>query len=132
MVTNSASGTICNCDLSIYRQGSPSGNVTLAIYTTTNDSTPVIQVGGDSDPIACSGMSTSPQTNNFTWSANYPTVGASNFIMVIKTSVEGNSTNNLSLRLHNPYVAGVLKGGETNFNVGVTYNRRPYYILRKQ
>lgn len=132
MFPNASSGVVCNLEINIYREGSPPGNVVASIYETSDDVNPTTQVGSDSDSIDCSALQTSSTAETFTWSAGKPSIGAANHILVLKSSADGDGSNEIKLALHGSYSPDVLSVGSTVFVLSLTANRRPRYILRKQ
>ncbi len=133
-ITNSSAATVCSMDLSIFKTNSPTFNVSIGIYYTTDQLNPTTQIGGDSDPIATSTFSSTSQTNRFLWSSNYPvlpTSATTNYIVVIKCD-GWEATNCVRVEFHNPAIVGIQGYGTTSFTGGSTGNRRPYYKLFAQ
>ena len=132
--TNTADVTLCKMDLAIHRIGYPGGNVSIAIYKVSGEANTNLleKVGGDSAVISVDSLSESAQTNTFVWSTDYPSIGASNHVAVIKTSVVGSSGNSLILRRHGAYQVNTLIVGTSTFGQTLISTRRPYFVLYSQ
>ncbi len=134
-VTNNTAGTVCKLDMEIWKQGSPTYNISIGIYSTTDYTNPAVQIGGNSDSVAISTFGTSRQTNTFTWSGNYPSITGTNIMVVVKDSAVGDGSNNTQLGMHNPAVATNPKPaneGTSNLVSTLSTTRIPYYKLWKQ
>ena len=131
--TNTADVTLCKLELGIYRIGYPGGNVSIAIYTTdTSNTNLLVQVGGDSAVISADSLSEAAQTNTFTWSADYPVIGSSNHVAVIKSSVVGSPGNSLILLRHGDFLQNSLIVGTSALGQTLLSTRRPYFVLYSQ
>lgn len=139
--TNTSTATVCKMDLAMLKDtGLSNGPIWLSIWSYNpsgqgNSATNLIsKTGGDSDSINSSVITTSSTTNTWSWSANYPVLGASNYVVMVSFGGPYNVSVALYLPLYNPVVLAVTQVGTTNgqWNGGTLNNRRPIYKLYKQ
>lgn len=129
-ITNASAATICGLEISLRKNTAPDWNITFAIYTTSDGTNVVSQVGGDSDALATASMSTSFTTNAVSWSSNRPALEAGTYLLVIKNASYGSGS--VSFAAHAPLTVGKIMLGSSSFTISAYANRRPYFRLLAQ
>lgn len=129
-LTNAVAATVHQLDLSLSRgAGFTNRTFSVGIYLTDDGTNALAQVGSDSDGIDTGTLSTSLTTNTIVWSAGFPSLEATNYMIVMKVSASV-SGNSIQTGMHGAYTAGILRKSSTDWAISGVLNRRPYFVLR--
>jgi hypothetical protein len=122
--TAGASGVINKINLALGKNGSPTGNVWVEIWSDNGSDTPNSIIGGASSTKNVSTLSTSDATtrrseawDEFTWSSNYPTVVSGTKYWII---IAGNTTfsNTNYIRVYNDNSSPTSSGIDKTYTTG--------------